>query len=316
MRLDQALQQRGLVASRSAASRLIQAGAVSVDGKPATKASVEVFEQSSIELSPSPETEFVSRAGAKLAGVFRARPELNAQGYWVDFGQSTGGFTDCLLRQGAERVLGFDVGHKQLSPKLREDSRVCCVEACNLRTPWLVTRRIDPIEQSHMQTLRIIDRDEQLDMQMQLADLSSFDDQWPKAGAHGVVIDVSFIALSYVMPQAIQCIRPGGCCIALIKPQFELGADPVLRKRWFKDGLVHESTKLQAMLEDLVAPFKNMGLDFDVNRDVLASVLPGTSGNQEYFLLARRNRPVQAPLTTPSNTQRPMKNIPQPRSDP
>jgi 23S rRNA (cytidine1920-2'-O)/16S rRNA (cytidine1409-2'-O)-methyltransferase len=316
MRLDQALQQRGLVASRSAASRLIQAGAVSVDGKPATKASLEVFEQSSIELSPSPETEFVSRAGAKLAGVFKARPELDAKGYWVDFGQSTGGFTDCLLRQGAERVLGFDVGHEQLSPKLREDSRVCCIEACNLRNPWPAIRNIDHMEQSNMQTLRIIDRDGQSDEQMQIADLSSFDAQWPIAGAHGVVIDVSFIALSYVMPQAIQCIRPGGCCIALIKPQFELGADPVLRKRWFKNGLVRESIKLQGMLEDLVAPFKNMGLDFDVNKDVLASVLAGTSGNQEYFLLARRNRVKQAPLTAPSNKQRPMKNIPQPRSDP
>jgi 23S rRNA (cytidine1920-2'-O)/16S rRNA (cytidine1409-2'-O)-methyltransferase len=103
------------------------------------------------------------------------------------------------------------------------------------------------------------------------------------------VIDVSFIALSYVMMQAIHCIRPGGWCIALIKPQFELGTDPALRKRWFKNGLVHEHDKLEGMLKALVSAFIPMGLHFDMQSDLLASVLPGQSGNQEYFLLSQRN---------------------------
>jgi 23S rRNA (cytidine1920-2'-O)/16S rRNA (cytidine1409-2'-O)-methyltransferase len=261
MRLDQALQQRGLVASRSAAARLIQAGAVSVDGQSVSKAAFEVSEQSLIALAPSLETAFVSRAGAKLAGVFQARPALKPRGYWVDFGQSTGGFTDCLLQHGVVRVLGFDVGHDQLHPTLRHDPRVCCIEDYNLRYAW-------PAFRSPHNTAAAAD---------------------PATLVDGVVIDVSFIALSYVMMQAIHCIRPGGWCIALIKPQFELGTDPALRKRWFKNGLVHEHDKLEGMLKALVSAFIPMGLHFDMQSDLLASVLPGQSGNQEYFLLSQRN---------------------------
>lgn len=276
MRLDQALQQRGLVASRSAAARLIQAGAVSVDGQSVSKAAFEVSEQSLIALAPSLETAFVSRAGAKLAGVFQARPALKPRGYWVDFGQSTGGFTDCLLQHGVVRVLGFDVGHDQLHPTLRHDPRVCCIEDYNLRYAW-------PAFRSPHNTAAAADP------ATLVADLSRFDRQWPNEGADGVVIDVSFIALSYVVMQAIHCIRPGGWCIALIKPQFELGTDPALRKRWFKNGLVHEHDKLEGMLKALVSAFIPMGLHFDMQSDLLASVLPGQSGNQEYFLLSQRN---------------------------
>ena len=290
MRLDQALQQRGLVASRSAAARLIQAGAVSVDGQSVSKAAFEVSEQSLIALAPSLETAFVSRAGAKLAGVFQARPALKPRGYWVDFGQSTGGFTDCLLQHGVVRVLGFDVGHDQLHPTLRHDPRVCCIEDYNLRYAWPAFRSphntavsADPATRSPHNTAAAANP------ATLVADLSRFDRQWPNEGADGVVIDVSFIALSYVMMQAIHCIRPGGWCIALIKPQFELGTDPALRKRWFKNGLVHEHDKLEGMLKALVSAFIPMGLHFDMQSDLLASVLPGQSGNQEYFLLSQRN---------------------------
>jgi 23S rRNA (cytidine1920-2'-O)/16S rRNA (cytidine1409-2'-O)-methyltransferase len=276
MRLDQALLQRGLVASRSVAARLIQDGAVTVNGEQVTKAAFEVSEQSTLELAASRESDFVSRAGAKLEGVFMARPALKPAGYWVDFGQSTGGFTDCLLKHGASRVLGFDVGHDQLHRNLRLDPRVCCVEGRNLREAWPLLRSM---RQTASRTSRINDR---------MADLSAFDRQWPTEGADGVVIDVSFIALSYVIEQAIQCLRMGGCCIALIKPQFELGASAQGRKRWFKHGLIRAGVELRSTLEALVAPFADMGLHFDAQKDLLASVLPGQSGNQEYFLLSQR----------------------------
>ena len=322
MRLDQALLQRGLVASRSAAARLIQDGAVSVNGERVTKAAFEVSEQSTLTLAPSRETDFVSRAGAKLEGVFLARPALKPAGYWVDFGQSTGGFSDCLLKHGVSRVLGFDVGHDQLHDNLRLDPRVFCVEGHNLRKAWPVVHPFH--DEQSLSSLHDEQRQSSLHDEQSLsaaavdggpclhrktrvrqkparntairdplfddliADLSGFDRQWPAGGADGVVIDVSFIALSYVIEQAIQCLRMGGHCIALIKPQFELGADPSLRKRWFKHGLLRESPTLQSMLQDLVAPFATLGLHFDVQKDLLASVLPGQSGNQEYFLVSQR----------------------------
>jgi len=277
MRLDLALQHMGLAASRSVATRLIQAGAVSVNGRVVLKASLEVGPQTSIELARSRESEFVSRAGSKLQGLLEGRPEVGIQGYWVDFGQSTGGFTDCLLRQGAMRVLGFDVGHDQLHPRLKSDPRVRSIEGINLRQAWPSLQKSPDSENNR------------LDAPVSgLADLSLFDDQWPSRGADGVVIDVSFISTSYVIEQAITCLRPDAWCIALIKPQFELGADPTRRKQWLRKALLGEPSSLHDRLSDLVAPFNKLGLHFDPGKDLLASVLPGQSGNQEYFLLSRR----------------------------
>ncbi|NCV59455.1 MAG: TlyA family rRNA (cytidine-2'-O)-methyltransferase [Betaproteobacteria bacterium] len=265
MRLDQAMQQQGLAASRSAAARLIQAGVVSVDGVPVDKAALDVGAHAQIAVAPSCENEFVSRAGAKLQGVLRARPAIRVQGYWVDFGQSTGGFSDCLLHYGAQRVLGFDVGQAQLHPRLKADARVRSVEGVNLRHPW-PSFRSDAAK---------------------LADLKAFDALWPDSGADGVVIDVSFIGLRYVLDQAIACLAPGGWCVALIKPQFELGADPSERKRLFKDGVIRDRSILPQRLAEQAEGFAGMGLDFDARNDLIPSLITGQSGNQEYFLIAK-----------------------------
>ena len=284
MRLDLALQQRGLAPSRTAALRLIQAGAVSVNGRLASRAAFEVSAEALIEVAPSCETAFVSRAGAKLEGLLKSRPELSVFGYWVDFGQSAGGFTDCLLSHGASRVLGFDVGHDQLHPTLKADPRVQSVEGFNLRHPW--KRFSDDHDDSGAELRRPIHR---------LADLSAFDCQWPREGADGVVIDVSFISISYVIAQAVACVKPGAWCIALIKPQFELGADPVQRRQRLKDGLLRQSNRLPEGMIELLSPLNALGLRFDANRDVMPSVLTGQSGNQEYFLLSQREHFGKAP---------------------
>ncbi|NCW19415.1 MAG: hypothetical protein EBW39_09445, partial [Betaproteobacteria bacterium] len=104
------------------------------------------------------------------------------------------------------------MGQAQLHPRLKADARVRSVEGVNLRHPW-PSFRSDAAK---------------------LADLKAFDALWPDSGADGVVIDVSFIGLRYVLDQAIACLAPGGWCVALIKPQFELGADPSERKRLFQ----------------------------------------------------------------------------------
>jgi 23S rRNA (cytidine1920-2'-O)/16S rRNA (cytidine1409-2'-O)-methyltransferase len=141
-----------------------------------------------LRLLDNAEARYVSRGGLKLEGALRSSG-LSAQGLrCLDVGQSTGGFTDCLLQQGAAQVVGLDVGHGQLHPRLREDARVVCVERINAR------------------------------------ELEANDARVPNA-AHGfdlVVGDVSFISLTLVLPALLPLLKKGGALLMLVKPQFEL----------------------------------------------------------------------------------------------
>lgn len=186
VRADQLLVERGLAATRSQAQRLIASGVRWFDGaqwKPVAKNGDELPPAAQIELLDAAEARYVSRGGLKLEGALRATGLQVAGWTCLDVGQSTGGFTDCLLQQGAARVTGVDVGHGQLHETLRRDARVVAIEKLNARD-----LRAD-----------------------QVGD-----------GFDLVTGDLSFISLTLVLPALVPLLKPGGQLLMLAKPQFEL----------------------------------------------------------------------------------------------
>ncbi|MEJ5239250.1 MAG: TlyA family RNA methyltransferase [Limisphaera sp.] len=201
-RLDQALVERGLCASRQQAQRAILAGRVLVNGQPARKPSDRVHPGDTVSLR-EPER-YVSRGGYKLEAALR-QFGLDPTGWRaIDLGASTGGFTDCLLQHGARQVYAVDVGRGQLAWKLRQDPRVVVMEGCN-------ARHLTP---------------------------ASFPE--PFAPVDLVVADCSFISLKLILPVTIALLRPGGRIVALVKPQFEAGRKEASRGRGvIRDPAVH-----------------------------------------------------------------------------
>ena len=193
MRADQLLVERGLAATRSQAQRLIAAGVRWRLGQqawsPIDKNGAVLPEGCELLLLDDAETRYVSRGGLKLEGALH-QTGLSPQGLvCLDVGQSTGGFTDCLLQHGAAQVWGVDVGHGQLHPRVRADSRVQVIERVNARemTPALFGEK----------------------------------------GVNGfdlIVADLSFISLTLVLPAMAVLMKPQARALWLIKPQFELQA--------------------------------------------------------------------------------------------
>ena len=205
MRADQLLLDRGLAASRSQAQRLIASGVEwRLGTKPwqrVTKNGDELPLPSELRLLDNAEARYVSRGGLKLEGALQSSG-LSPQGLrCLDVGQSTGGFTDCLLQQGAAQVVGLDVGHGQLHPRLREDARVVCVERINAR------------------------------------ELEANDARVPEAalGFDLVVGDLSFISLTLVLPALLPLLKQGGALLMLVKPQFELQPSDIGKGGLVKD---------------------------------------------------------------------------------
>ena len=190
IRIDQALVDRGLCESRSQAQRSIMAGQVRINGHPARKPSDWIREGDTLELDGG--DRYVSRGGHKLEHALR-HFTLDVRGKrCLDIGASTGGFTDCLLQHGAASVHAVDVGHGQLSWKLRNDPRVVVLERTNAR---------------HL-TLE------------QLGGTPPFD---------LAVADCSFISLRLILPPIPHLLGAGGRIVALVKPQFEAGKEEVDR---------------------------------------------------------------------------------------
>jgi 23S rRNA (cytidine1920-2'-O)/16S rRNA (cytidine1409-2'-O)-methyltransferase len=202
-RVDVALVERGLCESREKARRAVLAGLVRVNAQRAHKPSDPVRDHDTLSLD-EPE-KYVSRGGLKLEHALQ-HFQLRVQGLTaVDLGASTGGFTDCLLQQGAARVYAVDVGHGQLAWKLRQDPRVTVMEKTNARdlTPAHFPSSFQPVDM--------------------------------------VVIDCSFISLRKILPAAIALLRAPGRIVALIKPQFEAGkAEADKGAGVITDPVVHE----------------------------------------------------------------------------
>jgi len=197
--LDVALAERGLAESRQKAQALIMAGLVYVDGQKETKAGTPVKEDAVLEVRGKA-LRYVSRGGSKLEKAMELWPIRLEGAVCADIGASTGGFTDCMLQNGARRVYAVDVGYNQLDWKLRTDSRVVCMERTNAR---YLTREQIP---------------EELDF---------------------FSVDVSFISLSLILPALRPLIKEEGQAVCLIKPQFEAGKDKVGKKGVVRDPKVH-----------------------------------------------------------------------------
>lgn len=226
MRADQLLVERGLAASRSQAQRLIAAGVRwrvgGGDWRVVGKNGDDLPAQAELALQDASEARYVSRGGLKLEGALRDSG-LAVQGRrCLDVGQSTGGFTDCLLQHGAAQVVGLDVGHDQLHPRLRSDARVVCIEGLNAR------------------------------------ELQAGDARIPDAAQGFAVIvgDLSFISLSLVLPALLPLARADAQWLMLVKPQFELQPADI-----GKGGLVKDPARYADVRQRVQQACQALGLE-------------------------------------------------------
>ena len=197
-RLDAAMAAMGMVPSREQAARLIRAGQVTVNGKVASRTSTQVEESDQVEITGG-QLPFVSRGGLKLQRALDVFP-ISLEGCTcADIGASTGGFTDCMLQHGAEKVYAIDVGTGQLHPNLLENPKVVNMEKTNIRD--LPPDAIQPLD--------------------------------------FVSTDVSFISLKHVLPVIYRLLKEGGQAVVLVKPQFEAGRGNVGKKGVVRDPKIH-----------------------------------------------------------------------------
>jgi 23S rRNA (cytidine1920-2'-O)/16S rRNA (cytidine1409-2'-O)-methyltransferase len=282
MRIDQLLVERGLASSRSQAQRLIASGVQWRAGTPgvalwkrAAKNGDEVPDAAEIELLDLSEARYVSRGGLKLEGALKT-VGLDVAGLTcLDIGQSTGGFTDCLLRQGAALVVGVDVGSGQLHDTLRSDARVLCVEQCNARNldasdliaAWEDSTRAE----GEFDAENAADTDTDTDTE----DQADFD-----GTAQFITGDLSFISLTLVLPALVPLLKPEGDLLMLVKPQFELQPGQV-----GKGGIVRDPALYAVVEQRLRDAAAALGLR------VLAwfdSPIAGGDGNREFFIHCRK----------------------------
>lgn len=221
-RLDVLLVEKGLAPSREKAKAIIMAGIVYVDGNKEDKAGTTFPENAGIEVKGKT-LPYVSRGGLKLEKAMQKFPITLSGKVCMDVGSSTGGFTDCMLQNGATKVYAIDVGHGQLAWKLRNDERVVCMEKTNIR--YVVPEDID-----------------------ELAAFSS--------------IDVSFISLTKVLLPVKNLLTEDGQVVCLIKPQFEAGREKVGKKGVVRDRAVHEEVIRMVIDYASSIDFYPLALDF------------------------------------------------------
>jgi len=255
MRADQLLVERGLAASRSQAVRLIAGGmrwrdAGSADAwRAVVKNRDEVPESAELELDDAAEARYVSRGGLKLEGALEASGLDPSGKLCLDIGQSTGGFTDCLLQRGAAKVVGVDVGHGQLHARLREDERVVAIEGVNARA-------------------------------LSAEDLQEEGEEPSELCFDLIVGDLSFISQTLVLPAVVPFLADDGHLLMLVKPQFELQPGQV-----GKGGIVRDAS-MYAVVEKRLRDACE-ALDLRVLQ-WFDSPIAGGDGNREFFIHAVR----------------------------
>lgn len=272
MRIDQLLVRRNMASTRSQAQRLIADGVEWLQGeawKRIAKNGDEVPEAAQIRLLNDAQARYVSRGGLKLEHALQT-VALDVTGmHCLDVGQSTGGFTDCLLQHGAAFVTGVDVGSAQLHPQLRTDPRVLCVENVNAR---------------NLQTEDLLQA-----FAASTGDDGLFEDELPSELSADapyateldlIVVDLSFISQTLVLPALLPLLKPGGTLLSLVKPQFELQPGQV-----GKGGIVKDATHYVFVEQRLREACAALGLTVTAWFD---SPLQGGDGNHEFFICARK----------------------------
>ena len=209
LRADALLVARKLAPSRTAAQGLIREGRVSWAGGTITKPALELPDATPLTVTADAGARYVSRGGQKLAGALAQTGFAVGGKVCLDVGQSTGGFTDCLLQSGARRVVGVDVGHDQLHPQVRTDPAVTAIEGLNCRS-------------------------------LTAADLG---DAMPAGGFDLIVGDVSFISLTLILPQLEPLLAAHGDMLLLVKPQFEAGPGNVGKGGIVRDTALHREVE-------------------------------------------------------------------------
>ena len=327
MRADQLLVHRGLASTRAQAQRLIASGVQwlklshhhtaqgatssaeigSASSATSSAPSSTLYWQrivkngdilpddAQIELLNDAEARYVSRGGLKLEGALQ-KLGLSVKGSTcLDVGQSTGGFTDCLLQQGAARVVGVDVGFGQLHDKLRSDERVLCFERVNAREPGVIAAEIAKLLSGEED----IDADTDNDSEFEDDDFET-DKFTPKSIAPKakntlasdlfetdfvaefdiIVGDLSFISQTLVLPAIAPLLKPNGCLVMLVKPQFELNFGQV-----GKGGIVREAALYEQVEKRVREAYVEQGLTVHA---WLESPIQGGDGNREFFIHASK----------------------------
>jgi 23S rRNA (cytidine1920-2'-O)/16S rRNA (cytidine1409-2'-O)-methyltransferase len=246
-RLDKLILQRGLAPSRERAQALVLAGRVLVNEQKVEKSGASVDDEAAIRILGD-EMPYVSRGGLKLAKAMEHWQIDVREKVCMDIGTSTGGFTDCLLQNGAAQVIAVDTGYGQIDAKLRSDPRVRLLEKTNAR---------------HL----------------------TVDQLWPRGEQQQsialIAMDVSFISATLVLPAVVSCAKGNGDMemVVLVKPQFEVG-----RERIGKGGIVRDAEAHQMAVERVKAAVQELG---GREVEVIESPILGAEGNREFLLHAR-----------------------------
>lgn len=244
-RLDTYLVSAGFATGREKAKELLATGQVSVNGKAVTKAAYRVSDGDVIACD-APLPKYVGRGGLKLEKAIQTAGLILTGVTAMDVGASTGGFTDCMLQSGAAHVYAVDVGHDQLHPSLREDKRVTVLEGTDVRSERL------------QETVAV-------------------------GSVAFCSVDVSFVALSHVLPSVLPYLSQEATLVCLIKPQFEAGKSAIGKHGVVKDPKVH-----RRVLAEQIALFTELDL---APVWLGHSPITGGEGNIEYLAVLRRGTP-------------------------
>ena len=295
MRADLFLVENGFATTRSQAQRLIASGVqwrvmvdteVDAPWKRVAKNGDEVPDNAELEVLDNTEARYISRGGLKLEGALKAT-KLEVTGLRsLDIGQSTGGFTDCLLQHGAAQVVGVDVGHGQLHATMRGDARVVCIEGVNARS-----LTADDLAEHYRRAVHLKDGggDAGFDDEVDPDDRQEGLLEAPGEGDFNPLFDfltgdLSFISLTLVLPAVARLIKADGHVLMLVKPQFELQPGQI-----GKGGIVRDPAHFEFVEKRLKDTCATLGLEV---LGWMESSITGGDGNREFFIHAKKGRHV------------------------
>jgi 23S rRNA (cytidine1920-2'-O)/16S rRNA (cytidine1409-2'-O)-methyltransferase len=277
MRADLFLVEHGFATTRSQAQRLIGSGVqwrvvvdeaeVAAPWKRVAKNGDDIADAAEVQVLDNTEAKYISRGGLKLEGALKASG-LDVTGLrCLDVGQSTGGFTDCLLQHGAVQVVGVDVGHGQLHATMRDDERVMCLEGINARS--LTATDLVAACAREMEATGQFDSDHEAQIDPVFDFLTG---------------DLSFISLTLVLPAVVRLLKADGHLLMLVKPQFELQPGQI-----GKGGIVRDAVHFEFVEKRLRDCCAELGVDV---LGWMASSIEGGDGNREFFIHGKKGSDV------------------------